>query len=735
MASKEEENAGLRAAIQYANTMTSKERVSADSNTILCNYVYPYDSLNDSLDGTPVFMLRSYSLDAFGYTFQDVAQRLIEILVNYQEWLTLSLNLKQSGTISLIEAMYNCKGKPQDAMVKLQNDFNIFIKQQNQQIINEDEAMYDELTTISDKINTILTQRFQHQSNNCSCVERVYRDRAQDGMVTTEALEIAIQQILDSYHCVFVHLYDAKDVISDKLSGSGDNLNESPSINQTSSLMSHSHSNINRNKFNTYTTYDTGIRFYYWIYYKHNQLCMDKYQDRVTDPGNAGDYRFCDWYIVADASNLKEEILSFGDEQGSHISNSSYDSEYQKVCIYLKSEDGRQMYCQTNMWEIKYGVKKGDVAKQEHILAIRFYCNFSKATEQLIRSFLKQGKQTDDEVKQRHKKCALWSQYLRECVEAFGTRLQNNRSGVPGEYYHGITEKFLFRKTILRFNLPMSTTIERNMAFQFVSGRDNGDGLILKLKPHWGDYGGYIRAMNCCAFSDYQWECEYLFIGGLEPLVINNIFEANSVKSYASELQSMNNIYQIFEGMACKFKIKPKLIAQFIDNRLNTGRESGDYMSRVFDFYCDNLKQLTMRLSLMDKSYKSVANIFMDTYGGNVLKLMKIIQLFPNCERITLCDGYNYQLIPSGIEYEHTILAVIEHCLEYVNKSDHKLERIALECPDGIEEPFLNQCKQTIDAIGWCCAHRAYDKNDTDEKSSYEQELKDFNYVISKKSN
>eukprot|EP01083_Nonionella_stella_P018749 52146_1 len=129
-------------------------------------------------------------------------------------------------------------------------------------------------------------------------------------------------------------------------------------------------------------------------------------------------------------------------------------------------------------------------------------------------SFLKQEEQTDDEVKQRHKKCALWSQYLRECVEAFGTRLQNN-SDVPGEYYHGITERFLFAKTILLFNLPMSTTIDRNMAFQFVSGGDNGDGLILKLKPHWGEYGGYIRAMNCNVFSDYQWESEYLFIGGL----------------------------------------------------------------------------------------------------------------------------------------------------------------------------------------------------------------------------
>merc|ERR1712176_1388815 len=102
-----------------------------------------------------------------------------------------------------------------------------------------------------------------------------------------------------------------------------------------------------------------------------------------------------------------------------------------------------------------------------------------------------------------------------------------------GIYYRGVTNKFLFKKTILRFNEPTSTTVSPQKAENFANGsaassNTSNNGLILTLKPHWGDCRGDIRAFSCRNYSEFSWEEEYLFIGGLEPLVIHDIKEVRA---------------------------------------------------------------------------------------------------------------------------------------------------------------------------------------------------------------
>merc|ERR1712233_31696 len=143
-----------------------------------------------------------------------------------------------------------------------------------------------------------------------------------------------------------------------------------------------------------------------------------------------------------------------------------------------------------------------------------------------------------------------------------------------------------------------------------------------------------------------------------------------------------------FEGMACKFRMRAKLIEELIDNRLrdkNDKNRNNDYISQIFDFYCNDMTELKIRLSLMDQSYKKISNIFMDHKKSNTLKLEKIIRLFPKCQRIKLWDGYNYQLIPQNTEYGHTILGITENCIQYVNDNKHPLKRIILETSDPIQ--------------------------------------------------
>ena len=70
--------------------------------------------------------------------------------------------------------------------------------------------------------------------------------------------------------------------------------------------------------------------------------------------------------------------------------------------------------------------------------------------------------------------------------------------------------------------------------------------------------------------------------------------------------------------------------------------------------------------------YWKIENNLMNQ-SNKTLNLGKIIQLFPNCQYITIRDGYRYPLIPLETEYKNTILGVIDTCLNYIKpKKDQK---------------------------------------------------------------
>merc|ERR1712228_15707 len=309
-----------------------------------------------------------------------------------------------------------------------------------------------------------------------------------------------------------------------------------------------------------------------------------------------------------------------------------------------------------------------------------------------------------------------------------------NDKKVPRSFYRGISRQFLFEKTILRFNAPLSTTSAEGVAENFALGNahatatnansSSGSGMILTLKPHWGDCPGNIRSFCCVPYSEFPHEEEWLFIGGFEPLVIHNIQEIkhNGI-SYLKKIQAMNNIHQIFEGMACKFAMKPKLIRELIDNRLRyKDKKIKDYISQIFDFYCNDLKLVKISLSLMDQSYKKITSIFMNK--SNALKLVKIIKLFPNCDTITISDGYNYQMMPRNMDYSNTILGVTELALAFVNKSKHSLKSIHLELNDEIKAKYLHQYQKNLAQIGWKSEHKIRMQNDDDSDDDDESFFK-----------
>ena len=415
--------------------------------------------------------------------------------------------------------------------------------------------------------------------------------------------------------------------------------------------------------------------------------------EQVTEPGNDG-FTLGACYVEPAAANLKEELVNQPD-----VGREQYDLQLAKSKVHLASDECRKLRCEEANWEEKYGLKRGAFITIEYLLALQIYCVFSETCSAFTATFWQQKGETFASLKKRHGKFALMAKNLREFVEGFGTKLCKGARGVPTMFYRGISKKFLFEKTILRFNGPMSTTVNRSIAVEFANM-----GHVLTLQPHWKGFRGNIRALDCSTFSDFSHESEWLFIGGLEPLLIHDIRDLSSGVSYRKELQTINNVHQIMDGVVCIEEVNKKTMARLIDNRLRDDddeKRDTSYMCTIFDCYCNGIEEVKIRLSLMSVSYKKVSSLFMDKWG--VLKLEKIARLFPRLKRLTVVDGFDHQLVPADTYYERTILGASEECLRFVAKANHQLQSIRLEANAAIKEVFLQKYQQRIKELGWEC--------------------------------
>ena len=91
------------------------------------------------------------------------------------------------------------------------------------------------------------------------------------------------------------------------------------------------------------------------------------------------------------------------------------------------------------------------------------------------------------------------------------------------------------------------------------------------------------------------------------------------------------------------------------------------------------------------------------------LMVLKILKMFPMCHKITLIDGYDYQLIPINTEYGHTILGAAEKCIIYVEENGLPLEVIYFELNEKLIEgrlQLLEQYQAKLKALGWTCSEK-----------------------------
>ena len=199
---------------------------------------------------------------AYNEQFIARCERLVGIMLAYHRWLRLlnaDKRTKDGGILAILAKTYDVEQEQNKALIELRNDFGDLIHEMK----TNERLSYDvEIRKISAEINTDLAKE-KHNSNKCICVERTHRGRADDDVENqyfgfSEVNEIVAQQLLDTYHCVLVHLCDDGDVIESEMFGS--------QVTQLGKSSLTSRHNTVKGKF-TDSSYQAGFRtfrFFYW---------------------------------------------------------------------------------------------------------------------------------------------------------------------------------------------------------------------------------------------------------------------------------------------------------------------------------------------------------------------------------------------------------------------------------------------------------------------------------------
>eukprot|EP01084_Bolivina_argentea_P144491 253490_1 len=235
--------------------------------------------------------------------------------------------------------------------------------------------------------------------------------------------------------------------------------------------------------------YNHGVTFWYWQKQKSEKRFINKTY-----------------------ANLKEEILQFKQFDGHNWTNL-----IDECNILMKTEILRKMTSNGNKGDI-YEIEKGAPITLDHLCAVKLYTDYSWLCKIFCEAFRKK-KISESEyervqsVQRRNEKVANWARLLVEAVQSYGKFMTGKT-----RYYRGVTNEFIFKRFITKFNVPLSTTVNFTKATEFADG---DKGLVMELKR----YNEYMPGFDCSIVSVFDEEREILFFGGDSIFQICSIYQ------------------------------------------------------------------------------------------------------------------------------------------------------------------------------------------------------------------
>eukprot|EP01084_Bolivina_argentea_P156658 273018_1 len=359
--------------------------------------------------------------------------------------------------------------------------------------------------------------------------------------------------------------------------------------------------------------YSNGIQFWYWKCSKD-----------------------CKRYIQPKWQSLKEEILSF-----KKFTINTWDFLVTE-CETLKSIDTIKKIVSNGNNLKEYGIQEDAELSIDHVIATKLYTDFTALCNIFCQAFRQRKIASNqyeriDSVKHRNKKIANWAKLLTETVQCYGAARYNDKA-----YFRGVDNEFVFRRLIVRFHAPLSTSFNWHKAAGFAQ-----NGLILEFRVY-KDFGCAF-GFNTSVMSDFPQEKEILFFGGNTTLQISSILQAIGT-SWVSHRKYTNGIQHMLQiaGSRMKWSYKNNMkdiIGCLLPGMYADNKKLPSYIKSLLVYQLSTIRsRVEYDISeLSDKNqYTWVKDIFVK--HDATPRVSNLCNLFPYCGHIVLNLGTNYMI-------------------------------------------------------------------------------------------
>ena len=351
------------------------------------------------------------------------------------------------------------------------------------------------------------------------------------------------------------------------------------------------------------SSFNVGLIFYYWPYYKNINEETNKEQYAYNFNDHRG-YTIKQLYVKQKHSTFKQEILSYD-----FITISEYyELVIFKAMQYFSTDKVRQTKAaKLRRSKLYYDILPNTPFSIQNLISLILYCNFTKLSTAFSATFRKcRSNESISAIKSRNQNYWFLSKILRETVELFGDKggfdaAENNGTG---PFYCGMSFLMVIPEFNIRLCSPTSTSMQLEVATKF-GGRN---GIIIQLNNNGGVAASdQLRSFNCNWISAFKEEDERLFYGGLWRIRVESVRVVKGWKNYQAFFNAMWQFDAMISGdymgppkinkaTSTDKDIMTSLIEHKLKGKINMNEEFDQYVLDTFDAYCYNKKTVILFL-------------------------------------------------------------------------------------------------------------------------------------------
>ena len=390
--------------------------------------------------------------------------------------------------------------------------------------------------------------------------------------------------------------------------------------------------------------------------------------------------------------NIKDEVLN----------NDIYKI---RLRVYYEEKHKCKLKINTEIFKIIQNRNTSKNILFQHILSLLLYCNCDTFQNKWSSTYRKSSSNEKlSSLVKRHSNFYHCSLNLREFIETWGSKLIDTRNKNK-LFYHGVSKMLPLQRTVTQFNSPLSTSIDICVAMKFSNNR----GIVFSLKYAWSQYPHKSKFIACQYFSDYVYEKECLFLGGIPMMLITNIINVATNEHYQQYINALNIINSILNGTYCNNNDDDddnvtQLCSDLLSYQLemNGNDNYPKYVLTLLNQYCLNLKNIMIfwnRIINMRQLKELFCMKDLEFFDLSVL-----LKIFPQIEKI---EYFNKIFINHGAKRINNktrkggiknIIKYILQCQELINQYKlkyivihHKTAKLSLNC--AYFDVLNNSCK------------------------------------------